>query len=74
MYETIAHVPDPSLARVLIAALQAHGFHPMEGGEGGLPGVTDPFFGKGIPIRVPDDEATDCRVLAEDLLKQMLQR
>ncbi|MBI4921765.1 MAG: hypothetical protein HY834_08445 [Devosia nanyangense] len=74
MYETIAHVPDPSLARVLIAALQAHGFHPMEGGEGGLPGVTDPFFGKGIPIRVPDDEAADCRVLAEDLLKQMLKR
>jgi hypothetical protein len=59
---------------VLIAALQAHGFHPMEGGEGGLPGVTDPFFGKGIPIRVPDDEAADCRVLAEDLLKQMLKR
>lgn len=74
MYETIAHAADPSLARVLVAALQAHGFHPMEAGEGGLPGVTDPFFGKGIPIRVPDEEAADCRVLAEDLLKQMLHR
>ena len=70
--ETIAHVPNPSLARVLIAALQAHGFHPVEGGDGGLPGVTDAFFGKGVPIRVPEDEAVDCRVLAEDLLREML--
>ena len=72
--ETIAHVDDPTLARVLIAALRAHGFHPIEGGEGGLPGVTDVFFGKGIPIRVPDEEAGDGRILAEDLLKEMLQR
>jgi len=72
--ETIAHVDDPTLARVLIAALRAHGFHPIEGGEGGLPGVTDVFFGKGIPIQVPDEEAGDGRILAEDLLKEMLQR
>jgi hypothetical protein len=70
--ETIAHVEDTSRARVLIAALQAHGFHPSEGGEGGFPGVTDVFFGKGIPIRVPEEEARDARILAEDLLKQML--
>jgi hypothetical protein len=69
--ETIAHVEDPSLARVLIVALRAHGFHPAEAGEGGLPGVTDVFFGKGIPIRVPDEEAADCRLLAQDLLRQM---
>lgn len=62
---------DPSLARVLIAALKAHGFHPLEAGEGGLPGVTDAFFGKGIPIMVPEDEAADGKLLAEDLLKQM---
>ena len=74
MVETIAHVPDPTLARVLIAALQAHGFHPVESGEAGLPGVTDVFFGKGIPIRLPDEEAADGRILAEDLLKQMLER
>ena len=72
--ETIAHVEDPTLARVLIAALRAHGFHPIEGGEGGLPGVTDVFFGKGIPIRVPEEEAGDGRILAEDLLKEMLKR
>ena len=72
MFETIAHVRNPTIARVLIAALQAHGFHPIEGGEGGLPGVTDVFFGKGIPIRLPEDEAGDGRILAEDLLKEML--
>ena len=73
MFETIAHVADPALARVLIAALRAHGFHPLENSDGlpGMPGVVGP---KGIPIRVPDDEASDGRILAEDLLKQMLGR
>ena len=70
--EIIARVPDPTIARVLIAALQAHGFHPVDGGDAGLPGVTDPFFGKGLPIRVPEEEAADARILAEDLLKQMV--
>ncbi|MEO6012289.1 MAG: hypothetical protein ABIQ30_01705 [Devosia sp.] len=72
--EIIARVPDPSLARSLVVALRAYGFHPAEAEDGGLPGVTDPFFGKGIPIRVPEEEAEDCRVLAEDLLKEMVQR
>jgi len=72
--ETIAHVPDPTLARVLIAALRAHGFHPEESGEGGFPGVTDAFFGKGIPIRVPEEEAADGRILAADLLAEMQKR
>jgi hypothetical protein len=72
--EIIARVPDPTLARVLIAALKAHGFHPDEGGDGGLPGVTDPFFGQGLPIRVPEEEARDARLLAEDLLKDMTRR
>jgi hypothetical protein len=72
--EIIARVPDPSLARSLIVALKAYGFHPADLEDGGLPGVTDPIFGKGIPIRVPDEEAADCRVLAEDLLKEMLKR
>jgi hypothetical protein len=72
--ETIANIEDPTMARVLIAALKAHGFHPIEGGEGGLPGVTDVFFGKGIPVRVPDEEAQDAKLLADDLLKQMLKR
>jgi hypothetical protein len=72
--ETIAHVSDPSLARVLIAALQAHGFHPEEGGQNGLPGLPGVVAPRGIPIRVPEEEAQDGRILAEDLLKQMTAR
>jgi hypothetical protein len=71
--EIIARVPDASLARSLIVALRAYGFHPADIEDGGLPGVTDPIFGKGVPIRVPEEEAEDARVLAEDLLKQMAQ-
>jgi hypothetical protein len=72
--ETIAHVSDTSLARVLIAALQAHGFHPEEGGQNGLPGLPGVVAPKGIPIRVPEEEARDGKILAEDLLKQMTAR
>jgi hypothetical protein len=72
--EIIARVPDPSMARSLIVALRAYGFHPEDDMDGGLPGVTDPFFGKGVPIRVPEEEAEDCRLLAADLLKEMQSR
>jgi hypothetical protein len=70
--EIIARVPDASLARSLIVALRAYGFHPEDDMDGGLPGITDPIFG--IPIRVPEDEAADCRLLAADLLKEMQTR
>jgi hypothetical protein len=72
--EIIARVPDASLARSLIVALRAYGFHPEDDLDGGLPGITDPIFGKGVPIRVPDEEAEDCRLLAADLLKEMQSR
>jgi hypothetical protein len=72
--EIIARVPDPTMARSLIVALRAYGFHPEDDMDGGLPGVTDPFFGKGVPIRVPEEEAEDCRLLAADLLKEMQAR
>lgn len=72
--EIIARVPDPSMARSLIVALRAYGFHPEDDLDGGLPGVTDPFFGKGVPIRVPEEEADDCRLLAAELLKEMQSR
>ena len=36
-----------------------------------LPGVVAP---RGIPIRVPDEEAVEGKILAEDLLKDMLKR
>jgi hypothetical protein len=74
MFETIAHVSDPALARVLIAALQAHGFHPLDSGQNGLPGLPGVVAPKGIPIRVPDEEAADGKLLADDLLKEMLRR
>ena len=72
--EIIARVPMPSLARSLIVALRAYGFHPEDDMDGGLPGVSDPIFGKGVPIRVPEEEADDCRLLAADLLKEMQPR
>ena len=61
-------------ARVLIAALKAHGFHPLEGGQNGLPGMPGVVEPRGIAIQVPDEEARDGKLLAEDLLKQMRAR
>ena len=55
----------------MIAALKAHGFHPKEGGDSGLPGVYGP---RGIPIELPEEEAEDGRVLAEALIAEMLRR
>jgi len=74
VYETIVHVSELAEARVLIAALKAHGFHPLEGGQNGLPGLPGVVAPKGIPIDVPDEEAADGKLLAEDLLKEMLRR
>ncbi len=74
MYQTIAHVSDPSAARVLVTALKAHGFHPMEGGESGLPGMPGVFGPKGVPVSVPEEEARDASLLAEALLKEMAAR
>jgi hypothetical protein len=73
VFETIAEIADPSAARVLILALKAHGFHPMEGSESGLPGLPGVFGPKGIPISVPEEEAADARVLAEALIRDMRQ-
>jgi hypothetical protein len=72
--EIIARVPDASLARSLVVALRAYGFHPADIEDGGLPGVSDPIFGRGLPIRVPEEEAADARILAEDLLREMQTR
>ena len=72
IFETIAQVKDPSMARVLVVALKAHGFHPLESGEGGLPGLTNFFGPDGVPVQVPEDEARDATVLANDLLREML--
>jgi len=74
MYETIAEIEDPSVARVLIAALKAHGFHPVEGGEHGLPGLAGVYGPKGIPIELPEAEAVDGKLLADALIAEMLKR
>ena len=70
-FQIIAHVEDPSAARVLVVALRAHGFHPLETGEGGLPGVPNLFGPEGIPVQVPEDEAADATLLATQLLREM---
>jgi hypothetical protein len=74
VFETIAELKDPSVARVLIAALKAHGFHPREGGESGLPGLPGVYAPRGIAIELPEDEAQDGKLLADELVKDMLAR
>jgi hypothetical protein len=71
VFETVLEVSDPAVARVLIIALKAHGFHPLEGGDDGLPGLPGVFGPRGIAISVPEEEAVDAGLLARDLLKQM---
>jgi hypothetical protein len=74
MFEVVAELDDPSVARVLIAALKAHGFHPLEGGENGLaafPGVYGP---RGVAIELPAEEAGEARVLAAALVREMTGR
>lgn len=70
-YQTIAQAKNESMARALIVALRAYGFHPLERGEGGLPGVPNLFGPEGVPVQVPEEEAPDATVLAQDLLKEM---
>ncbi len=59
---------------MLIAALKAHGFHPREGAESGLPGLPGVYGPKGIPIELPEDEVGDGRILAEALVTEMRRR
>ena len=70
-YQTVAHIEDPAVARVLIAALKAHGFHPLEGPEHGLPGLAGVYGPKGIPIDLPLEEVADGKLLAEALVADM---
>ena len=73
-YETIATLDELSMARVLVLALRAHGFHPREAGDGGLPGLPRAFGDGGYPVELPEDEASDGRILAEALVRDMLAR
>lgn len=73
-FQIIAQVENPAIARVLVVALRAHGFHPLEPGEGGLPGVPNLFGRQGIPVQVPEAEVADATVLADELLREMNSR
>lgn len=73
-FAPIIQVKDQSMARVLIVALKAHGFHPLEPREGGLPGVPNLFGREGFIVEVPEDEVADAAMLAQDLLKDMADR
>ena len=71
-FEKIIEVEDMSVARILVAALKAHGFHPLEGGADGLPGMPGITGVRGtIGIEVPGSEAADARLLAEALVREM---
>ena len=70
-FETIVNHRDASVLRVIVVALEAHGFHPLEDGLDGLPGMPGIVSPGGAGIRVPGVEAEDARMLAEALLKQM---
>lgn len=73
IYETIAEVPDPSVALVLITALRGYGFHPKSREHDGFPGVQQLLNSThGQPIEVPESEATEARILARSLLADML--
>lgn len=73
-FETIAEVADPAVARVLVAALQGYGFHPMARDSDGLPGMPGVMGLRGVPIEVPEREAADARLLAQSLLADMRRR
>lgn len=70
-YQIIARVENPSMARALVVALRAYGFHPLEQGEGGLPGMPNLFGPDGVPVQVPEEEVADATLLARELLKEM---
>lgn len=70
-FTPIAQVKGQSQARVLLVALRAHGFHPLEPREGGLPGVPNLIGVDGFILEVPEDEAEDAALLAAELLKDM---
>ena len=70
-FAPVAQVRDPSVARVMLVALRAHGFHPLDMRDGGLPGVPNLFGPDGFTIEVPEDEVADATILVGELLKDM---
>ena len=66
--KSIIKVEDVGQARILIAALKGHGFHPIEGTDIGVSGMGGMAGPTGVAIQVPEEEAEDAQVLAEAIL------
>lgn len=73
-FETVLSHRDPSIVRVIVTALRAHGFSPRDDGTDGLPGMPGVEFGNGFAVQVPSEEAADAKLLADALLQEMLQQ
>ncbi len=71
-FETILTHRNANILRVIVVALKAHGFHPLEEGISGLPGMPGVIPPKGVGIQVPHEEAEDAKLLAEALLEEMV--
>jgi hypothetical protein len=71
-YQTVLNLRDANVARVIVTALKAHGFHPLEGGVDGIPGLPGVTGLDGSAIRVPEAEADDARLLAAALAQDMI--
>ncbi len=72
MLVTIANLRDSAKIRVLITALKAHGFHPVETGQDGLAGMPGVRGFKGTyAIKVPEQEAKDAKLLSDDIISDM---
>ncbi|MEX0627262.1 MAG: hypothetical protein WD230_01375 [Cucumibacter sp.] len=70
-FVTVLTLRDAGKARVIVAALRAHGFHPLEGTQNGAPGLPGVIGLNGIEIKVPADEAEDAAILAGALSRDM---
>lgn len=70
-FETILVHSDSAILRILVVALKAHGFHPIEDGFEGIPGYPGVIPAEGVGIQVPTQEAVDAKLLVEALLEEM---
>ena len=58
---------------MLITALKAYGFDPVEEGQDGIAGMPGIRGISGdFALKVPDEQAKDAKILCDELLKQMI--